>query len=184
MQSTEEKILKNAIRVFGKYGLRKATVDELAHAAGLSKQCLYLHYNGKEDIYVAAVDHYLSFSLQQVRDALSGEEGICERIVLALERWFGRHKDTFSPEAADVLTLGNDLTGDIAEQSKNTFKSLLSESITLEFNNKISNQRAVQIAEIIFVCGLSWSEYGLSRSEFSDRLKSSVSVCLPRELWL
>ena len=41
-------LLDAAIIVFGRLGFRKAFVDDLAEAAHISKQGLYLHFSSKE----------------------------------------------------------------------------------------------------------------------------------------
>ena len=51
----DQTILRAVIPVFGRLGFRKAAMDDLAEAAGLSKQGLYLHFASKEEIFVAAM---------------------------------------------------------------------------------------------------------------------------------
>ena len=48
-------ILVAAIGVFSRYGFKKASMDDLGRAAGLSRQGLYLHYPTKETLFKAVV---------------------------------------------------------------------------------------------------------------------------------
>ena len=46
----KELILNAAIPVFGKSGFKKTSIKDLADAADISKQGLYLHFSSKEEI--------------------------------------------------------------------------------------------------------------------------------------
>ena len=50
-----EAFLDSAIGVFARFGFKKTSVDDLAQAAELSKQGLYLNFASKEEIYLAAM---------------------------------------------------------------------------------------------------------------------------------
>jgi AcrR family transcriptional regulator len=52
---TREKILSVAARMFGKYGFRKTTVDEIAHTARKAKGSVYYYFKSKEDLFLAVV---------------------------------------------------------------------------------------------------------------------------------
>ncbi len=52
---TKEKILIVASRMFGKYGFRKTTVDEIARAAHKAKGSVYYYFTSKEDLFLAVV---------------------------------------------------------------------------------------------------------------------------------
>src|SRR5258708_36742368 len=46
-------ILEAATPVFLRYGYKKTSMDDLARAAGLSRQGLYLHFENKEALFKA-----------------------------------------------------------------------------------------------------------------------------------
>jgi AcrR family transcriptional regulator len=50
----KELILNAAIPVFGKSGFKKTSIEDLADAADISKQGLYLHFSSKEEIFQTA----------------------------------------------------------------------------------------------------------------------------------
>ena len=62
--NTKQMIIENALKVFGKKGYFKATVDDIANAAGLAKGTLYLYFKDKESLYIATID-------QQFKNALN-----------------------------------------------------------------------------------------------------------------
>jgi AcrR family transcriptional regulator len=62
----KELILNAAIPVFGKSGFKKTSIEDLADAADISKQGLYLHFSSKEEIFHAAIQKYLEDGLNLV----------------------------------------------------------------------------------------------------------------------
>lgn len=49
-------ILEAATSLFISQGITATSMDQLAEAAGVSKQTLYSHFGGKEDLFVAAIE--------------------------------------------------------------------------------------------------------------------------------
>ena len=75
-------ILDAAARVFLRYGLKKTSMEDLARAAGLSRQGLYLHFKSKEAIFEAAVLRLVGAARAEGRDALADEEKSIEERLL------------------------------------------------------------------------------------------------------
>ncbi|MBD1372076.1 TetR/AcrR family transcriptional regulator [Hazenella sp. IB182357] len=53
----EARILEAATQLFVHYGYDKTTVNEIAHAAGVSKGVIYLHFDSKDDLFEALIRH-------------------------------------------------------------------------------------------------------------------------------
>jgi AcrR family transcriptional regulator len=62
-------ILEAARKIFANEGFNRATVDDIASAAGVAKGTVYLYYQSKRDIYFAA----LRFGLEQMYSKLDEE---------------------------------------------------------------------------------------------------------------
>lgn len=65
-QERPSQIIDAAIKVFSEKGFRAATMEEVANAAGITKGTIYLYFDSKTDLFVAAVRSYL----QDVLDLL------------------------------------------------------------------------------------------------------------------
>lgn len=48
-----EQIADAALRLFGRYGYKRTSMDDIAKEAGLAKATLYLHFKGKDDVFRA-----------------------------------------------------------------------------------------------------------------------------------
>jgi AcrR family transcriptional regulator len=54
--SSRERILDAAMEIFARYGYRRASMDQVAEAAGLTRQAVYHHFPGKEALFRAGVE--------------------------------------------------------------------------------------------------------------------------------
>jgi TetR/AcrR family transcriptional regulator of autoinduction and epiphytic fitness len=87
-----ERVLAAALEVFGRYGFRKASMDEIARAADISRQGLYLHFASKDALFRAAVNQELDTALADATRSLNEEGvGLERRVVAALDAWLGRY---------------------------------------------------------------------------------------------
>src|SRR5258708_23382447 len=64
-------VLEAAVGVFARYGYRKTSMDEVARAAGVSRQGLYLQFANKEELFPQAVGQSLNRHLNAALPALS-----------------------------------------------------------------------------------------------------------------
>jgi len=174
-------ILDAAIPVFGRFGFRKTSVEELAAAAGLSKQGLYLHFSGKEALFQAAMRKYMEDGLTRVRQALAGPASapLYPRLLAAMDAWFGQHIVTFAPDSFDVIDAGNRLQGAVVAEYKSAFQKALTEAIagSAEFRRGRHACSAAETAQVLFICGLSWKEAGQSREAFQRAAALCIRAC-------
>jgi len=56
--TAREKLLDSALSVIRQKGYSATTVDDLCHAAGVTKGGFFHHFKSKEDLAVAAADHF------------------------------------------------------------------------------------------------------------------------------
>ena len=71
--NTEERILKQAMRIFLEKGYHGTSIDDITKAAGLTKGALYWHFGSKEDLLKRIVKEFerrfLDGLIQAVKDA-------------------------------------------------------------------------------------------------------------------
>jgi len=64
-------IMEASIGVFLRYGFKKASMDDLAQAAGISRQGLYLHFPSKDELFTQATTWFAQQGLAAMRAALA-----------------------------------------------------------------------------------------------------------------
>ena len=67
-------IVAAAIKVFSSQGFGDARVDDIAHAAGVAPTAVYYHFDGKPDLFEAALRHVLGSITSVVTATRSDEE--------------------------------------------------------------------------------------------------------------
>jgi AcrR family transcriptional regulator len=176
----KEAILSAAISVFGRFGYRKTSVDDLAEAAKISKQGLYLHFASKRDVFLAAMQKYLDDGLGSVQKELNQPgKTLFERLMGAMDVWFGRHFVTFTQESLDVIETGDELAGNEIEQYKDALKAKIAKAIadSREFNERKNICSPKEISQVLFLCGLTWKEGHASRAEFMKKINLCIRAC-------
>ena len=173
-------ILDAAIGVFGRFGFKKTSVDDLAKAAKLSKQCLYLHFTSKEEIFIAAIRKYLSDGLRRVEQELSNANAmLLDRLAGAMDAWFGRHIETFDSAALDVIDAGDHLSPAEINEYKTAFRVRIASALArdAEFKRLQTACSSNEIAEVLFRFGLTWKEPKTTREEFLKSARLCIRAC-------
>jgi TetR/AcrR family transcriptional regulator, regulator of autoinduction and epiphytic fitness len=173
-------ILDAAIDVFGRFGFKKTSVDDLAKAAKLSKQGLYLHFTSKEEIFTAAIRKYLSDGLRRVEQELSDKNAtLRDRLAGAMDAWFGRRIETFDRTALDVIDAADHLSPAEINEYKAAFRSKIASALATdaEFKNLQTACSSNEIAEVLFRFGLTWKEPNTTRQEFLRIVRLCVETC-------
>ena len=146
----QKRILAVALEMFGRYGFRKASMDEIARAADMSRQGLYLHFTNKEALFRAAVEKELETALGDVSRCLDEEGvGLEPRVVAALDAWLGRYVGSML--APDIGTLLQDPAmqlGDMVEPARNAFAARLAAAIGAAMSEKDRKRLGVTPEEV------------------------------------
>ena len=129
--TSRERILTAAFTLFGRYGFKRTSMDDIATEAGLSRTALYLQFRNKEDIFrdLAAGLH---------REALSGAESALEdngplfnRLRSAVEAKTLKMIEIIraSPHGSELMDERNRLCGDLATDSEGRFQDMLTRAL-------------------------------------------------------
>jgi AcrR family transcriptional regulator len=105
-------VLEAAIGVFARFGFRKTSMDEVARAAGVSRQGLYLQFANKEELFRKALERSLDNQLSAAAEALARREDSLEvRLIAACDAWSGRFVGSLGSDAADLMCASTSLAG-------------------------------------------------------------------------
>ncbi|MDP9010981.1 MAG: TetR/AcrR family transcriptional regulator [Pseudomonadota bacterium] len=124
-------LLEAAIGVFARFGYRKASMDDVARAAGVSRQGLYLSFANKEELFRRAVAHSLRNQLAAAIGALSRAEDDLEiRLIAACVAWSGRFVGSLGADAADLMCASTSLAGATLCEYEWQFEEALASAIS------------------------------------------------------
>ena len=99
-----EAILKAATATFLRYGFKKTSMDDVARAAGVSRQGLYLYFDTKDLLFREALQYLVSHMISTARSvAEDGNLSLRDRLLGVFEAVHGSAFQSASPEHAFEL---------------------------------------------------------------------------------
>jgi AcrR family transcriptional regulator len=177
----QERVLAVALEVFGRYGFRKTSMEEVARSAEISRQALYLRYANKEALFRAAVRQELDNALSDVALCLDERDAtLDDRVVAALDAWLGRFVGSML--ASDIGNLLENSTmhlGDMVTESMAAFDARLAVAIATATTEDDRCRLAVtpeEIAAMLHTLGQGWKYQVSSRAEFVAKMTTAVRL--------
>src|SRR3979409_492934 len=99
-----EAILMAATATFLRYGFKKTSMDDVAQAAGVSRQGLYLYFDSKDLLFREALQYLVSHMISTARSvAEDGNLSLRDRLLGVFESVHGSAFQSASPEHAFEL---------------------------------------------------------------------------------
>ena len=172
--------LEIALTFFVRHGFRKTSIEDIAKAAGISRQGIYLHFKNKDEIFSASIQKRLDDGLQAANRILDdGRLTLEEKLLKALDEWFGRHVGLFDPEASDLVAQCERVLGDAVGKSRSLFQKKLEKVILARSARKTTgaDKRAATIADMLCACGVTWKHSVSSRQEFLNKMCDAIHLC-------
>jgi AcrR family transcriptional regulator len=97
-QQTRAQLIGAAASVFARRGFQAATIEEIAEEAGYSHGAVYSNFTGKEELFLAVFEQYMSQRVQEVARAADIDGSFAERARAGADQWmqrFAGDRDTF-----------------------------------------------------------------------------------------
>lgn len=126
-----EAILGAALELFGRYGYRRTSIDDIAREAGVAKGTVYLYVENKEALFRTLSQSLLDGVLASARAAAGARTGVAERLVAILEAKFGYFYDLLhrSPHASELMDSKSRLCADIFAQGDAAYLGILTKAV-------------------------------------------------------
>jgi AcrR family transcriptional regulator len=124
-------ILGAALELFGRYGWRRTSIDDIARRAGVAKGTVYLYVESKEALFRTLSQSLLDGVLANARAAAAGRGGIAERLLAVLQAKFGYFYDVLhrSPHASELMDSKGRLCADIFAAGDAAYLRILTKAI-------------------------------------------------------
>lgn len=138
-----QRVLEAAMGIFLSYGYKRATMDDIAQAADMSRPALYLLFRNKTDIFRAVADHMFEMSLDRIRERLSQPGALGERLYGAIDGvMFEMMRQIHeSPHGEELLDLKSQALADLVEGWQNAVSAIFRDAILID-----ARQRGVNLA--------------------------------------
>jgi AcrR family transcriptional regulator len=173
-------VLETALTVFLRHGFKKTSMEDIAQAADISRQGIYLHFKDKDAIFRASILKTLDDGLEAANRILDDDRLAFEaKLLKALDEWFGRHIGLLDPEASDLSGQCERVLGNAVEKSRSAFREKLEKVIQARSARKTkgADKRAATIADMLCTCGENWKHAFSSRQEFAEKMRDAIRLC-------
>ncbi len=98
-----ESILNTAKKMFGRYGLQKTTIDEIARMARVAKATIYNYFGSKDRVYLEVLRWEANEIVERISFLVSQEALPGDKVIA-----FARAKFQYMREAINILNLDRD----------------------------------------------------------------------------
>lgn len=182
-EARRRRLEEAALGVFLRYGFRKASMDEVARAAGVSRQALYLHFAAKEDLFCAAVRRFFDDAMAGATAALGAPARPLEaRLAAAFDAWVGPYLGAAGEGAADLVEATLSLAGALVAERESAFVDAVAAAMRrggLAAAYRPARLSARQLAETLYATARGL-KHGATRDRFSQAMSVAVrAMCLP-----
>jgi AcrR family transcriptional regulator len=174
-------ILDAATSVFLRYGYKKTSMDDLARAAGLSRQGLYLQFPSKDALFKAAVLNVIAASRAAGQAALAQTDlKIEERLLNAFEAVHGHViGKPGSEHMNELLETATALVGpvfDELEQGLVADVARVLRAAGLADKWKPAGVSAKDLAEHLYAASYGVKHRVSTREDYRDRMRIAVRI--------
>jgi len=157
IEDKKSQILQAATEVFGTYGYKKTSMQDIADALDISRPALYQYYKNKEAVFLALVEHTLNLGEQAAIQGFSHSEDNFECLLHGIKEMeqvlFG--PIFLKPNGKELLTLSKKLAPELMinfeTQLFNKIVCVLDKAVAEhEIDLKRLNVEVTDAAKIIF----------------------------------
>ncbi|MBM4255845.1 MAG: TetR/AcrR family transcriptional regulator [Deltaproteobacteria bacterium] len=126
-----EAILTAAFSLFGHYGYRRTSIDDIAQEAGIAKGTVYLYFKSKEEIFRALAQQLIDKMLAASETAQAAAHNVPEQLRGILDAKFGYFFELLhaSAHVREILDAKNQLCTDLFAQADRRYQRLLAQTI-------------------------------------------------------
>jgi AcrR family transcriptional regulator len=183
-ETRRRRLLEAALATFGRFGYRKTSMEEVARAAHLSRQGLYLHFATKEDLFRAAVRFGLETGIDAVAARLKDDSLSAEaKLVAAFDEWYGRYVGLIGADVTDLEEASDLLLGPLISQHEEIFSEMVTKAIRssgLPAAYKPAGLTARQLTDTLHATARGLKHSAASRADFTERFELAArAMCLP-----
>jgi AcrR family transcriptional regulator len=128
-----EAILAAALELFGRYGFRRTSIDDIARQAGVAKGTVYLYVENKEALFRTLARSLFDGVLGNARAAAAERTGsVAARLTAILDAKFGFFHDLLhrSPHASELLDSTSRLCADVLAETDAAYLRALTKAVS------------------------------------------------------
>jgi AcrR family transcriptional regulator len=173
-----EHVLDAALLTFARYGYRKASMDDVARAADISRPGLYFYFASKQDLFRAAVTRALDGDVAAAEQALADtDRPLRDRLIEAFDHWTGRYVGPMAKDVAILIESHPDLLAPMVTEYPIRFAQLVTDALAAGMPAG-DGAVARDVARTLLATASGIKHEASTREEFLARLATGVDLLL------
>ena len=174
-----EHVLEAALLTFARYGYRKASMEDVARAADISRPGLYFYFASKQDLFRAAVTHALDGDVAAAGRCISDtDRPLRDRLIEAFDHWTGRYVGPITKDVAILIENNPGLIGPMATEYPKRFAKMVTDALTAD-TPADCGERAVDVARTLLSTANGIKHEASTREEFRAKMTIGIDLLLP-----
>jgi AcrR family transcriptional regulator len=177
-----EHVLDAALLTFARYGYRKASMDDVARAADISRPGLYFYFASKRDLFRAAVTHALDGDVAAAGRALADtDRPLRDRLIEAFDYWTGRYVGPMAKDVAILIESHPDLLAPMATEYPIRFAKMITDALAADTPADLPAGRAgvaSDVAQTLLATASGVKHEARTREEFLAKMTVGVDLLL------
>ena len=179
MTENEKKYAASALQVFKRFGVRKATMEEIALEAGVSKPTLYATFRNKDQALAATLHLAKEAAVDAVRTSWQGAASLDRKLDLFFERLVVAGYDLLhnSPDADAFENAIGEFSGQAISATRKLEAALLTEAFSAHPTIAQHGATPEEYATFVVTAAMQAKRQSSSRADllaFLSALKLSV----------
>jgi AcrR family transcriptional regulator len=184
-ESRRAVILDAALEMFGQYGYRRTSMDDIAREAGIAKGTIYLSFASKEDVFQALSQRLSQRMLAGAETASRRPGTTADKLAAMHAAWFGTYAETIhrSPHAAELLDVKHRLSADRVTDAASRYKRLVRDVLAeaaaaAELDLELPGLTADTAAELLIASARGLTSSAASPAAYRRSLNALVRVMI------
>lgn len=179
MENRERNILEAATQVFLRYGVKRASMGDIAAEAGVARQTLYNIYANKDDILRGSIAMYGEDAMAAIEAELPERRSVKDQVALVLREmtlkpYVFLHS---SPNAQDLIEGYNEAGRNEMEANYTAFQAILTRILAVQATNlEAKGLSADLLAEIIRRAATAFKYQASDEAHLSELIDGLLAV--------
>jgi AcrR family transcriptional regulator len=174
-------VLDAALLVFARYGYRKASMDDVAKAADISRPGLYFYFSSKPELFRATVEHALDESIEAAQLALGDpDRPLRERLIEAFDHWSGRYVGPMAEEIGALIDSNPELLGTMPVEYPKRFLAIVVDALAADDRPARTRVPPSDVAKTLLSTAAGIKHDVSTRDEFRARMTTAVDLYCAR----
>jgi AcrR family transcriptional regulator len=171
-------VLDAALLIFARYGYRKASMEDVARAADISRPGLYLYFPSKQDLFRAAVTYALDGDVAAAaRTLIDTARPLRDRLIDAFDQWTGRYVGPLTKDVALLIENNPDLLGPLVTDYPQRFATLVTDAIAADMSVERA-RLARDVAQTLLSTAYGIKHETSTREDFRARMTIGIDLLL------